>query len=95
MPVEGDYVCVRSDNQGVVWGTLVCRSGNECRLKEARQQYSWGENATTLFDVVVKGPRITKLRLSEVVPEIDMTEICGVILVPQELIKEFKSHPAS
>lgn len=95
MPAEGDYVCVRSRNQGVVWGTLVFRSGDECRIRDARQQYSWSGNATTLFDVVMKGPKATSLRLSEVVPEIDMTEICGVILVPPELIKAFKTHPAS
>lgn len=95
MPQEGDYVCVRSRDQGVVWGTLVYMSGRECRIKEARQQFSWRGNATTLFDVVMKGPAATSLRLSEVVPEIDMTEVCGVILVPDERVDEFKNHPAS
>lgn len=95
MPREGDYVCVRSRDQGVVFGTLAWRAGRECGLTGARQQFSWGENATTLFDVLAKGPAATKTRLSEEIEEIDMTEICGVLLVPKKWVKSFKTHPAS
>jgi hypothetical protein len=96
MPQEGDYVCVRSRDQGVVWGTLVYVVGRECRLRDARQQHSWGGGkCLTLFDVVMKGPEVAHVKLSETVEEIDMQEICGVILVPKKWIKAFKEHPAS
>lgn len=95
MPKPNDYVCVRSKDQGVVWGILVWRSGRECCIREARQQYSWSDNATTLFDVIKKGPKITNLRLSETIEEIEMTEICGIMYVPPEMAEEFKNHPAS
>lgn len=93
MPQEGDYVCVRSEDQGVVFGILVWRSGRECRLKQARQQYDWATGALTLFDLLNKDPAKTGLRLSESVPEIDMTEICGVIAIPDKLVKKFRDHP--
>lgn len=95
MPSEGQYVCVRSKDQGVVWGTLVWRSGRECRLSGARQQQSWSRAAINLFTLVSKPPDQTGLVLSETVEEIDMTEISGVILVPERLVDEFKNHPAS
>jgi hypothetical protein len=95
MPNEGDYVCVRSRDQGVVWGTLSFLSGRHCRLVNARQQFSWRGNATTLFDVVKKGPTATNLRLSETIEEIDMTEVCGVIKVAEAMVEAFKNHPAS
>jgi hypothetical protein len=95
MPQEGDYVCVRSDQQGVVWGTLVWRVGRECRIKNARQQYQWQSGAMTLFDLVSTDPAKTGLKLSHEVEEIDMTEVCGVILVPKSMVQHFKSHPAA
>lgn len=93
MPQEGDYVCVRSDHQGVVWGTLVWAVGRECRIKDARQQYEWLGGAMTLFDLVNKDPEKTQLKLSETVPEIDMKEVCGIIMVPGKMVEKFKSHP--
>lgn len=93
MPQEDDYVCVRSSDQGVVFGYLVWASGREARIKDARQQYDWSSNALTLFDLVNKEPSETGLRLSETVPEIDMKEICGIILMPMNMVKKFIDHP--
>lgn len=94
MPEEKDYVCVRSRDQGVVFGTLVWRVGRECRLRDARQEYSWAKSALTLFDLINKGPSKTGCKMSEPIEEIDMTEICGVLMVPQNRVAEFKTHPA-
>lgn len=94
MPNNGDYVCVRSKDQGVVWGFLVWAAGNCCRLSEPRQQFSWDRNALTLMDVVMSGPEKTGLHLSIAGIEIDMTEVCGVYSVPPSLVEEFRTHPA-
>lgn len=93
MPKIGDYVCVRSENQGVVWGFLVFHSGSGCQLREPRQQYSWSKDALTLMDVVMQSPSATGLRLSRRGLELDMTEICGIYSVPEELVEEFRNHP--
>jgi hypothetical protein len=95
VPQEGDYVCVRSRDQGVVFGILVWKAGRECRLKDARQLYNWGKKSLTLFDLCGKGPKASAAQISESVPEIDMTEICGAILVPEKMVREWQSFPAT
>lgn len=90
----GDYVCVRSSDQGVVYGVLESVSGRECDLLESRQQYDWSQGALTLQDVILQHPKDTGLRLSRTNPEGGrMTEICGIWKVPANLIEAFKTWP--
>ena len=92
MPKIGDYVCVRSHNQGCVLGTLQSHFGRECTLTGARQIYNWRSDALTLFDVVAKGPVKTQCRLSAANAEITMTEICGILSVPKGRTEEFQTY---
>lgn len=94
MPSIGDYVCVRSNYQGCVWGYLKYHSGNGCQLTEPRQQWSWSTSALTLMDVVMQDPSVTGIRLSRPGIELDMTEVCGIYTVPADLVQLFREHPA-
>ena len=74
----GQYVVVRSRDQGCVCGEYRGHVGREVTLTAARQIYSWdGNDRLTLIDfAVVPG----NCRLSRVLPgEIIMTEACGII----------------
>lgn len=90
MPAENEYVCVRSRDQGVVWGFYQWGSGRTAKINEARQQRRWEENAMTLFELVQTDPKKTKIQLSDPVEWIEMTEICGFIKIPDNMVEKFR-----
>lgn len=96
MPSIDDYVCARSRDQGVVFGFYAGGYGRNASFREARQQYSWSQSALTLFDLVQKDPEETGLRLSAPITEglVEMTEVCGFIPVPKEMVDKFRKHTA-
>lgn len=59
-------------------------------MTRCRQLFNWQSKALTLFDVLAKGPKVTGCRLSATLDEIDMTEVCGLLLVPAKTAKEFQ-----
>ena len=89
----GDYVCVRSRDQGVVWGTFGGNAGREVALTDARQQHSWSSKSLSLFRLAAKGPAGSGLRLDMQVSEILMLEACGVILVLPAVAALFRTWP--
>lgn len=89
----GDYVCVRSRDQGVVWGVFAGNYGREVTLTDARQQHGWGSKALSLFALIIKGPGGTGLRLDHPVAEILMLEACGVIFVAPDVAEQIRAWP--
>jgi hypothetical protein len=85
---RGEYVVVRSRNQGCVCGFYQGHSGTEVTLTEARQIYSWSGNRLTLFDVCEE---VGEVRLSAPVAEITMTEACGIITPAPEVAKHLQT----
>jgi len=76
MPDIGQYVIVRSRDQGCVCGEYQGHVGREVTLRKARQIYRWSGNRLTLFDVAsVPG----SLQVSAEVAECVMLEACGII----------------
>lgn len=74
----GQKVVVRTCNAGVHFGTLVSRSGTECQLADARRIWRW-RGANTLHEVSLHGIDKVYSRISEAVPEIELTEVIEVI----------------
>lgn len=95
MPNLGDYVCVRSRDQGVVLGELESWHGRTASIKSPRQLWSWrGGNALTLIDAILLGPEAAACRMSRTLPgEIIMTETCGIYSVPPDKAQEFRDYP--
>lgn len=93
MPEQGEYVCVRSRDQGVVFGHYLGGFGRHAIIGEARQQHLWEQSALTLFDLVEVGPVKAKCRLSRTREKVEMTEVCGFIPVPLDMVEAFKKHP--
>ena len=88
MPTIGQYVIVRSRDQGCMCGHYNGHAGREVRLLEARQIYSWSGNRLTLCDfAVVPG----ECNLSRIVPgESVMLEACGIIPATPEVAEYLK-----
>jgi len=77
----GDFVIVRSRDQGVVCGylkTLVPQPGGlfAAELTEARQVH-WWSGANTLFEMSLRGAN--EMRLSEPVELVLVAGVCGVL----------------
>ena len=83
MPAIGDYVIVRSRDQGCMCGEYQGHIGREVRLTKARQIYSWSGQRLTLVDFsVVPGEcRLSRVSAGEVV----MLEACGIIPTSPEV----------
>lgn len=82
MPDIGQYVLVRSRDQGCVCGEYQSHAGREVTLANARQIFRWNGKRLTLFDVaVIPG----ELRMSETVREAVLLEACGIIPVTPEV----------
>jgi hypothetical protein len=76
MPDIGQYVIVRSRDQGCVCGEYRGHVGREVTLTQARQIFRWSGNRLTLFDVAaVPG----SVQVSAEVAECVMLEACGII----------------
>ena len=73
----GKYVVVRTYSAGVHIGTLQSQTGTEVRLANARRIWCW-YGANTLSEVSQKGIGDGS-RVSELVPEIMLTEAVEVI----------------
>lgn len=96
MPAFGDYVIVRSRDQGCMLGTYFGGSGRHVILTDARQIYSWGSNRLTLVDLARRGPQGAGLRVSVSTEsdQVEMLEACGIISVAKDQVEAFKSHAA-
>jgi hypothetical protein len=73
----GQFVIVRSREQGVVCGVLKEQSGRAIVLDDARQIHAWSDGANTLFEMSLRG--CGSARISEPVETILILEACGVI----------------
>jgi hypothetical protein len=73
----GQFVIVRSREQGVVCGVLEEYSGRCVKLSDARQVHSWQDGANTLFEMSRRG--CGTARISEPVETILILEACGII----------------
>jgi uncharacterized protein (TIGR02996 family) len=91
MPAPGDYVIVRSRDQGCVCGEYVSHHGREVVLDKARQLFSWAGGRLTLVDfAVVPGEcRLSRVSAGEVV----MLEACGIIPTAPEVGTFLRAHP--
>lgn len=93
MPSPGEYVLVRSRDQGVMCGEYVTHTGREVTLRFARQVWSWTENRLTLVDVSVVPGSVRLSRPSH--GEVVMLEACGIITPTPEVAAFLRGHPAS
>jgi hypothetical protein len=90
MPIENQYVVVRSQDQGCVCGEYQYHTGREVALRNARQIYSWSGERLTLVDfALIPG----ECRLSRVAEEIVMLEACGIISTTAEVEQFLRNHP--
>ena len=91
MPAPGEYVIVRSRDQGCVCGEYRSHHGREVVLSKARQIYSWEGGRLTLIDfAVVPGP----CKLSREAPgEVVMLEACGIIPTTADVEAFLRAHP--
>jgi hypothetical protein len=78
--IIGQYVIVRSRDQGVVAGYLEAAEGRLARVREPRQLYRWA-STFVLIELASYGPRSeTEQRYSR--PGLEpliMTETCGIL----------------
>lgn len=74
---ERKFVVVRTYSAGVHFGYLASRNGKEVVLTEARRLWRWN-GANTLNEVATKGVAATS-KVSEPVPEIELTEAIEII----------------
>ena len=74
----GKFVLVRTYSAGVHCGTLVSADGKTVELKDARRVWRW-RGANTLSELSQQGAEHDWTRISEVVPEILLTEAIEVI----------------
>ena len=74
----GKFVLVRTYSAGVHCGTLAYLDGKNAVLKEARRVWRW-RGANTLSELSQQGAEHDWTRISEVVPEILLTEAIEVI----------------
>lgn len=73
----GQFVIVRSRDQGVVCGVLRAYAGRAVELDNARQIHSWSDGANTLFEMSLEG--CGRARISKPVAEITILDACGII----------------
>ena len=72
------FVVVRTYSAGVHFGTLEERNGKEAALSDARRLWRWF-GANTLNEVATKGIDVTKSKVSDAVPLIELTEVIEVV----------------
>ena len=94
MPDLGQYVIVRSKDQGCVCGEYRGHTGREVVLTQARQMFSWDGERLTMFDVAtVPGD----LRISRTVTDpagVLLLEACGIIPVTPEVENRLRTAAA-
>ena len=77
MPTKKKYVVIRTFSAGVHVGELVSRKGKEVKLSNARRIWSW-KGANSLNEIALRGVAAGS-RVSETVPEIELTEAIEII----------------
>jgi len=89
MPSIGQYVIVRTRDQGCVCGEYQQHVGREVVLTNARQIYRWNGNRLTLFDVAeIPG----ECRLSTTIQgEVTLLEACGIIPTSPEVERHLRT----
>lgn len=93
MPAHGDYVIVRSRDQGCLCGEYRGHSGREVTLSKARQIWNWSGERLTLIDVSVAPG---ECRLSrEAAGEVILLEACGIIPTTPEVEQFLRTREAS
>lgn len=85
----GEFVIVRSREQGVVCGTLKSLTpqpgGLACaEMTDARQIHGWTDGANTLFEMSLRG--CGNARISEPVKIATIFGVCGVLVCEPEAI---------
>ena len=90
MPEVGQYVVVRTRDQGCMCGEYRCHHGREVTLANARQIFSWAGARLTLIDfAAVPG----ECRLSRVAPgDVVLLEACGIIPTTPEVESFLRAH---
>ncbi len=91
MPAPGQYVIVRSRDQGCVCGEYRSHHGREVVLSKARQLFSWEGARLTLFDfAMIPG----QWRLSREAPgEVVMLEASGITPTTPDIETFLRAHP--
>lgn len=91
MPTPGQYIVVRSREQGCMCGEYVYHHGREVTLANARQIFSWSGQRLTLIDFAAAPG---ECRLSRVAPgEVVLLEACGLIPTTPEVEAVLRAHP--
>ena len=78
MAIKKKYVVVRTFSAGVHVGELVSRKGKEVKLANARRIWSW-KGANSLNEMALRGVAAGS-RVSDTVPEIELTEAIEIIV---------------
>lgn len=76
----GETVLVRTYSAGVHVGTLKSKDGREVTLSNAARIWRW-RGANTLHELSLRGADKTWSRISELVPEVVLTEAIEIIRV--------------
>lgn len=85
----GKKVIVRGRDSGVYFGELVDMQGMTVELKGCRNIWSW-YGANNLLDIAEKGVDTTKSRISVKVDSIVFTDICEIVPLTDEAIKNLE-----
>jgi hypothetical protein len=80
--MKGKFVLIRTYSAGVHFGTLIERSGQEVRLKNARRLWSWN-GALSLSEVAAKGIDLKNSKVSVPVDEIILTQAVEIIPISE------------
>ena len=88
---SGDYVIVRSRDQGVMCGYLKAIDGRQVTITQARQIWSWSTKALALPDLALHGVRGTA-RMSAPAPEVIFLEACGVLRCTEAAAKSLSTY---
>lgn len=85
----GKKVIVKGRDSGVYFGELVDMQGGTVELKDCRNIWSW-YGANNLLDIAEKGVDTAKSRISVKVDSIVFTDICEIVPLTDEAIKNLE-----
>jgi hypothetical protein len=75
----GEFVILRSRDQGVMCGYVRSFAGRTYEIEEARQIHGWSDGANTLCEMAVSGCGLARISEPTVRPVI-VHDVCGVYL---------------
>ena len=92
----GDYVIVRADEAGVLFGKYFDNDGSTIYLSEARQLWHWhAANGGTLVDVATLGVKQDECKFSTATAgKTIVFSACALIGVTDEAAKSIRETPA-